>query len=821
MLRRLAILLGLLAAVWLAWSLVRDPGRDAPRVDDEADGRTPGTAPPEATGPATAAARLGVARPDDPNPGAIRLRLVDGDTRLPLPGVSVSVGGDSAAGHRERRGGRTDEAGEALVARVPAGAAWLVRVSPPESRPLERRDVAVAEGETTDLGTLYTGAHGRIEGVVVDERGTGIPKATVAASLLPATLAADDGDAFPSRPFEGVTASTETDEHGTFVLEELPVGMVAVQASRPGFRSTVDRAVLEAAGKTANLRLLLVRGIAVLGRVEERDGRPVVGAQVELGLPPTAGEEFVAREAVETDADGGFEVAGFGSRRIDPAIRVTPKDRPPTLFPRPPSVAPFLRIVLDGGAALTIRVADDATDVPVAEATVALRPAWRSEGDGNPGPRELLATTDARGIASLPVSSGEFPDLAVRAKGWLAGTAAVRDPSFHLRLDKGGTSALREGERRSMRVWVRRGPLLHGRVTDEGGAVVPRARVHVEYATTTSRTVETDGAGEYRIPDAEVARARTVVARDPAGRHGARVAVVLPPAWEDALFLPVDLVLKDLPDAGSPAGAAGAATGEGCSVRGRTVDAGLRPLGDVLVAVRGVKPFRSDAAGAFFAKGALVVHPLDSRTPYVPALLTLDGYLPTRCDWPAREGDLLEPPDVVMGFGSSIRGRLRAKGYSVAGGSVFLEGREDVPRRATVVADDGTFEVRALAPGPARVHARGRGWVAVPAVVRAADPPTEVLLSIAPLLEWEGRVVDSGGAPLYPGKVAFDRGTREDTSIDPLSEQVEAQTGAGGTFRLATSGTPPPFLWIRRQAGAPKRVDTPAPGSGINLVLPR
>src|SRR5204863_429621 len=96
------------------------------------------------------------------------------------------------------------------------------------------------------------------------------------------------------------------------------------------------------------------------------------------------------------------------------------------------------------------------------------------------------------------------------------------------------------GEQRALRLWIRRGPMVVGRVTDEAGAVVPRARVHLEYGTSRGRTVETDGAGEYRIADAEVAREPLVVARSPSGALGA-FAELARMAHEDDLVVRVDL----------------------------------------------------------------------------------------------------------------------------------------------------------------------------------------------------------------------------------------------------------------------------------------
>jgi hypothetical protein len=168
----------------------------------EGDGGVPDGEAPAGVGAATAAADprpsggLAVGEPAPSGTGIVTLRVLDGDARVPLEGVSVSIAGRTAAGERFLSATKTNADGDAALEGVPAGDAYVVSVSRARARTIDRADVKVAEGETTDLGLFLTGAHGVVEGVVVDETGAPVEGARVALTLEPARLV-EARDEFP------------------------------------------------------------------------------------------------------------------------------------------------------------------------------------------------------------------------------------------------------------------------------------------------------------------------------------------------------------------------------------------------------------------------------------------------------------------------------------------------------------------------------------------------------------------------------------------------------------------------------------------------
>jgi hypothetical protein len=806
--------LGLAAAGLAAWGLAGGETARPPEGDPVPEASASPTAGPKdvpAPSP-SGASGLHAATEEDRRRGVVVLRLLNGDTKLPVPGARTVAEGRSAADRVVRVAVETDAHGIARLEVVPAGSAYQVRVAPPEGRVLARHDVEVREAGVTDLGTLYTGAHGRIVGFVVDEQGAGVAEAEVLASMDPKTLAEPDGDAFPTRRFSTSVASTRTDGAGAFVLEEVPVGLVAVQAVRTGRRTAVDRAVVEPGGKPVEMRLLLVRGEALKGRVETPGGRGVAGALVEVGTGD--GAAFRPRERTLADDRGEFEIAGFGGGDFAPSVRVSHGDRPPAVYRRVPPVRHFLRLVLDDGAVLAVTVLDDATNDPVRGAWLSVRAPSAPRDSG--GSHESAAAVDGRGGARIPVLAGSMPAFGVTAPGYLAGTwSEAREPS-HLRVVGDVSRRIAAGETRALSVWMRRGPLLVGSVRGEDGAPVPRARVWLEYEGTRARTVETDGRGEFRFGDAEVVRRPAVVARSPDGTAGARGDLPETMRLEDALVR-VDLVL--LPDPASGGGAAplprnAAKRPATASVRGRTVDAGHRPLAGVRVETR--PPAFSDETGAYFVPEVGIFRPPPPRTPTVRLSFTLDGYLPAFLEKGADDGEAVDAPDVALGFGASIRGVVRGPKDRAAGGRVFVSSPDDGVLRSTIVGADGEFELRALAPRAYRVEALGAGWIVRPVTARADVPPPRVELTPLALLEWTGLVVDEAGEPVSGAIVALWGDGREMSEPDE-AERGEDVTGRDGRFRLATTGTAPKFVRVMGTGIDPMREPLPSPGAPFTL----
>ncbi len=156
------------------------------------------------------------------------------------------------------------------------------------------------------MDTLELIRAGELRGLVVDEHARPVAGAEVEASW---NLDAD-------RPWGGphrLTARTGPD--GRFVVDRVPEGVeVLLSAHHRGFQTEAPRAAR--VGEASILRLTLENGVSLEGRVLDRAGRPVAGADVHLRSPrrnvpdgPIIGSEAIDFEGgsiLVTDAEGRF-----------------------------------------------------------------------------------------------------------------------------------------------------------------------------------------------------------------------------------------------------------------------------------------------------------------------------------------------------------------------------------------------------------------------------------------------------------------------------------------------------------------------------------
>ncbi|HEY5921738.1 MAG TPA: carboxypeptidase regulatory-like domain-containing protein, partial [Kofleriaceae bacterium] len=131
------------------------------------------------------------------------------------------------------------------------------------------KQVTIAEGKDTDLGTLTVNAGRSISGRVLDEHGTPVAKATVAAGAL---LGGNGVELYIKN--ESVAAKdTETDALGRFVLAGFPPGSLTVMAgkSNAGRSAGVQ---LPASPDSVTLDLVLTATSSLEGKVT-RNGQPL------------------------------------------------------------------------------------------------------------------------------------------------------------------------------------------------------------------------------------------------------------------------------------------------------------------------------------------------------------------------------------------------------------------------------------------------------------------------------------------------------------------------------------------------------------------
>jgi RNA polymerase sigma-70 factor (ECF subfamily) len=155
---------------------------------------------------------------------------------------------------------------------------------------------------------------------------------------------------------EAEYVDTRTDQHGRFVLRAIADWNYAWEFTHPRH----PRWSARHEPQDGPLEIRLARGMVVTGRVFTADGRPAVGAKVELPYSPT--------RKTTCDASGSFELVGLGE--LDERyLTVEAPDAAVCLVPLANDTPMPLRIVLESPLALRGRVLDE-RGAPVVGTTV-------------------------------------------------------------------------------------------------------------------------------------------------------------------------------------------------------------------------------------------------------------------------------------------------------------------------------------------------------------------------------------------------------------------------------------------------------------------
>jgi protocatechuate 3,4-dioxygenase beta subunit len=808
-----ALALAVVLALAAGTAAVLFPWGGGPRGEGgDAAGDADATAPGPALGPAAGGPGpppyaapgdgAGLAPAAPVGTGAVRVRVLDGTARVAVEDVSVALAGRSADGRRVSVSARTGEAGDATLEGVPAGDAYVLRVSPRRGRSVELHDVAVAEGETTDLGVLFTGAVGVVTGLVVDDDGAPVDRADVSASVEPDRLAAER-DPFPrAEPFGRPVATATTGPDGAFRLEEIPAGLVALRAHAEGRRTALDRVLVDQRPEPVERRLVLTRGVVLRGEVVDGSGTGM--SDVDVAVIARRGVEPRAR--LRTDARGRFELAGFGAERVALDVVTTPPGGWPVAHAVDRVDEP-LRLVLASGATLEVVAIDVHTAQPVREAEVRHT---RAPGPGtaraDPA-SEVLARTDARGVAALDLRPGTVPAPRVTAEGYRATEKFEGDR----------TRPLAAGETRTVRVFLRRPTLLFGRVTWADGSGARALRVLLAGAKGPIRHAGTDAAGDYRLRDVPPLRDGSLSVAYPDER--ASHVVPVPPITGEEAGVRVDVSLPDDPprdEAGRPA------PGPRASVRGRVVDA----AGDAVAGARvegGTRPVFTDATGAYHVPDGTVVGGVRPVDPSVVAVaVSADGFAGRVVSKvPANAGDEVRAADVVLDRGMTLRGFVVGPGgRPVPFARVWLDDRRDGEPDAVTADAGGAFALHGLARRDFTAVASAP-FLLGKARVRAERGASENVVTLRAVADVRGRVTDDRGAPVEGARVevVFDAAPRD--VVVPAKERTGARTGPDGEFRLFTSASNASRLRVWARGWTPMAHPLPRTPEPVEVRLGR
>jgi RNA polymerase sigma-70 factor (ECF subfamily) len=326
--------------------------------------------------------------------GSVLVRVVSGESGLPVQGVTVSLYSSGASKWYDSRKSSTNERGEVLFAGQPVArtqvTAWRMGLNE-ENAPAERVDIGA--GTTSDV-TLRLAGGERIFGVVVDE---------LDRSVAGAEIWLSEGNGFPSiAQFTGYA-----DQQGRFEIPHT-MGLQGVSARAEGMEPSVQhmpglfkihdpevgvKLVLKGQGGVLSGRIVTPAGDAIAGAVVriERQGAKSPGYPIEV-----EGGFVYSAAALELRADenGAFTTATMGSGSFTVAAR----GRTTSIAEREVVVAPGgsvdFEVVLRSAGSLSGMVTDH-LGAPVADAGISAHSI-----DWSLGESETL--TDSAGRYSLP-----------------------------------------------------------------------------------------------------------------------------------------------------------------------------------------------------------------------------------------------------------------------------------------------------------------------------------------------------------------------------------------------------------------------------------
>lgn len=596
-----------------------------------------------------------------------------------VPGARVSAGSRAMT--------RADDEGRYALS-VRAGH-WRLEARSDDYFP-DHTAIQVAADATMDFDLLPGGA---VEGIVVDERGTPVPDASVNYALL---IPRATGYAYRgARASQGVRA----DADGRFRIAPLQPATYQLLAAGPSASTPAPMSVRVALLETRDdLRLVVQRGNTVTGRVVDEGEDPVPDARVHASH--RAGNLL----QVDTALDGTFELSGVhegvwsfhaeaGDGGVGPRIERSIGPDPDSL------VLPLTRggrlegrVAEGGGARLTL------------------------EAPPGPATFETMRQTKAvRGLAEVADGAGAFTFASVPAGSWIVSARAEdgRTGSASAEISPGGKDdvaleLVAPGE-------------VSGVVRNRGGATDDlRVRLHHDDRDLAAVGVQADGSFSFdNVPAGtwglEVLQRRAVV---PIVEGPRELAVTSVDAQRVEIV--VDTVATEL--------------------AGRVVDTDGQPIADAFVEARSsgrdeLARAVSDIDGGFsIATASAATYQLDVTGPRGLGIAAAEDV--------AADANI----EIVLHELATVRGNVLADGRPVPRFQLRPSGTG--PLGPFVWDPSGHFELHDVRPGDFSLRVLAPQGVARVSVALADGEDVELTVRLEPWARARGTVVDDDGRPV-------------------------------------------------------------------------
>jgi protocatechuate 3,4-dioxygenase beta subunit len=756
------------------------------------------------------------------DPGAAVIGRVLDAGGVPIAGARVEARpGRSPEVHRLYDWGNWHEdpgRDQAHDARTPADGRFRIAGLQPGAHELQvtadgrtpvLRQVEIA-GDLLDLGDIRLDPELEAAGSVVTAAGVPVPGARVRALRQERSARSANSMSLTSVP---PLVETRSDGNGRFVLKGVPAGPFRVSAESDEF------AAGEAAGVRGGdpaVKVVLEEGIVIHGRVIDGDrSGPIAGVEIKAG--------FQGEKRVMSDAGGAFTIRGFapaGLHRGRVTLRASHPDFSPLwqdLNGLGTTPGKPLEIRLTRAGRIRGRILD-AGGLPLAGARVWIEVSGLS--------RETMGWNPVSGIRAISAADGTYALPPPQSLDNIIGDLAVQVVARHSNLATGRSAPLelpRSGEDwPEVEVTLTAGVGVEGRIVDQGGAPVGRARVAVRRSEGESETLSASSLGSGildRVGYSGADGRYTVRGLEP----GPVVVDVLALGYARQTLAGLEVGGDSAPGASAEILRVDVVLERGGELAGRVIEEGVAPVaGAEVVAfpedssadagpgnrsefekrmekmtLRGRESARTDAGGRFRIQGL--------RDQTFRAVARAPGYEPAELAG-LKPGE--DVPDLKLLRFSAIHGRVVAAGTREPVGSftvdvVNTEKRAAMQKRggyfdprlgtegAVRYADpEGQFTYDGLRPGPYEVTVWAAGFIAASrevAIVTGSEAPIEIELERGGNLQ--GFVREEGtGAPILGAMVGVYHRMSDPGKADRASYQYgldSVPSAADGSFIVA------------------------------------
>jgi len=785
--------------------------------------------------------------------GAVRGRVLDVRTGKGVVGATLLLTG---AGHgKEPVAARAQSAagGTFALTGVAAGESLALRVEAVGVGVRSVPGLEVSAGQSSDVGDLWLGQVGTIQGKVVDGAGEPVAGADVqlhggASTLRDFFVGGGFLEFFRNLDREPVPlAKQESKSDGAFRFEAVSPGPHTLLVRAPSFRQTIVTVTLTGEGATEQVTVRLGLGGTLSGTVVDAQGKALGDVTLvvmsEEGNMPSP----LARAFAKSKDDGSFlftSLMGEGGQML-----IAAASGYPNTTMQVDAGDQGVRMVLKRGAILELRLLRDSDGTPI-EGAQLLCSVGESANLGDSGPATLIpGTTDRSGVAVLEAPPGVLQMLVVahpeRPPGfWAAGRGMVMPGMLKGPADP----AVPEG-RSQMTFRAPEGVWLVGRVRDGDQRPLAGAEVSVMSFMGGATPVLSAADGTFRLASERTSSSQVRATLAGWVQEKTDIANPLDAAREDAAEIKVDIVMR-----------------AAVAVSGRVLAPDGAPLGGATVVVHKAP---GDGAPSFdmsdFMGGAPSTLTLSDGSYVVDGVPAgkkvrvqarreglVDGGTPV---FEVAEAGVTSAPDVRMLAGASVEVRVEAAdGRRVAGARVRVEVKRDdgvegdrfeqmiesqSGRHDLRTGSNGEVAVPLLPPGTLtlRVSAAGHApWGAKAKITATGAPQQPIVVKLPAGIALSGKVLDGQGQPIAearvqvvngqgqaatPGPAGEDGTTPEDAESwdQDWSRERRATTDRAGVWKVADLPERSLRLRVSKDGFQTKTVDVGAQREGIELRL--